>query len=105
MHSSILDIKIDYSFILSDHHSLVFVINQNTIPISISYNNCIIHKKIQWNRLDKKQIFKYNIDTKFNLGKLINDIYSFDSNINRIINMALKKILVLKYVCLPLSNI
>ena len=25
---------------------------------------------------------KYNIDTKFNLGKLINDIYSFDSNIN-----------------------
>ena len=25
---------------------------------------------------------KYNIDTKFNLGKLSNDIYSFDSNIN-----------------------
>ena len=39
MHSSILDIKIDYSFILSDHHPLVFIINQNTIPSSISYNN------------------------------------------------------------------
>ena len=37
---------------------------------------------MQWNRLDKKQILKYNIDTKFKLGKLINDIYSFDSNIN-----------------------
>ena len=32
MHSSILDIKIDYSFILSDYHPLVFIINQNTIP-------------------------------------------------------------------------
>ena len=62
MHSSILDIKIDYSFILSDHHPLVFIINQNTIPSSISYNNIIIHNKIQWNRLDKKQILKYNID-------------------------------------------
>ena len=74
MHSSILDIKIDYSFILSDHHPLVFIINQNTIPSSISYNNCIIHNTIKWNRLDKKQILKYNIDTKFNLGTLINDI-------------------------------
>ena len=77
----LLDIKIDYSFILSDHHPLVFIINQNTIPRSISYI-CIIHTKSQWNRLDKKHILKYNIDTKFNLGKLINDIYSFDSNIN-----------------------
>ena len=67
MHSSILDIRIDYSFILSDHHSLVFIINQNTIPSSIIYNNSIIHKKNQWNRLDKKQILKYNIDIKFNL--------------------------------------
>ena len=41
-----------------------------------------MHNKIQCNRLDKKQILKYNIDTKFNLGKLINDIYSFNSNIN-----------------------
>ena len=37
---------------------------------------------MQWNILDKKQILKYNIDTKFNLGTLINDIYSFNSNIN-----------------------
>ena len=50
MHSSILDIKIDYSFILSDHHPLVFIINQNNIPSSISYNNSIIHKK--FNEID-----------------------------------------------------
>ena len=78
----ILDIKIDYSFILSDNHPLVFIIIQVTIPSSINYNNSIIHTQIQWNRLDKKHIFIYNNDNKFNLGKFINDIYSFDSYIN-----------------------
>ena len=33
MHTSIIDIKIDYDFIISDHHPLVIVIRQNNAPI------------------------------------------------------------------------
>ena len=81
MHTSIIDIKIDYDFIISDHHPLVIVIRQNNVPKSL-YNKCVTHKIIKWNRLNRNQILKYNIDTKIELCILINHMYSFDINHN-----------------------
>ena len=66
MHTSIIDIKIDYDFIISDHHPLVIVIIQNNVPRSL-YNKCVTRKLIKWNRLNRNQILKYNIDTKIEL--------------------------------------
>ena len=96
MHTSIIDIKIDYDFIISDHHPLVIVIRQNNVPRSL-FNKCVTHKIIKWNRLNRNQILKYNIDTKVELCILINHIYSFDINhnyseylYNSLINILLK---------------
>ena len=80
-HTSIIDINIDYDFIISDHHPLVIVIRQNNVPRSL-YNKGVTHKIIKWNRLNRNQILKYNIDTKIELCILINHMYSFDINHN-----------------------
>ena len=96
MHTSIIEIKIDYDFIMSDYHPLVIVIRHNNVTKSL-YSKCVIHKKIKRNRLNRNQILKYNIDTKIELCILIKHTYSFDINhnyseyvYNSLINILLK---------------
>ena len=65
MHTSIIDIKIDYDFIFSDQHPLVIVIRHNNVPRSL-YNKCVTHKIIKWNKLNKNQILKTILTLKYN---------------------------------------
>ena len=44
IHTSIVEIKIDYEFIMSDHHPFITVIRQNNILKSL-YNKYVIQKK------------------------------------------------------------
>ena len=80
MHISLIDITIDYSFILSDHHPLLITVRQDNTHLVVS-NDSKVNKRIKWNNLNKKQILLYKQNTKFRLNRLITSINS-NNNVN-----------------------